>query len=174
MRSHTAYTTADGPWVSTAAFASRSRRALWSSEPAPCRTEITKSVADEHVDLTGLDGVVGVDVPERLQGEEQRVLVALELRPLVGGEGVLDGERVQAELLLDGGELLLARLVQADPDEVAGLGRELADPAELARREVVDDPLPLAVDGAVHDHGTTLDPAVRREALRAGPSGYAP
>ena len=56
-------------------------------------------------------------------------LVALELGPLVGVEGVLDGQRVQAELLLDGRQLLLARLVQADPDEVAGLGGELADAA---------------------------------------------
>ena len=53
--------------------------------------------ADEHVDLAGLDGVLGVDVPERLEHQEQRVLVALQLGPLVGVDRVLDGEVVQPE-----------------------------------------------------------------------------
>ena len=66
-------------------------------EPLPCRTVTTKSDADEEVDLAGLDGVVLVDVPERLQHQEQAVVVALELGPLVGVERVLDGEGVQAE-----------------------------------------------------------------------------
>ena len=48
-------------------------------------------------------------------------LVALELGPLVGLDGVLDGERVQPEDVGDLGDLVLGRLVQADPDEVAGL-----------------------------------------------------
>ena len=52
--------------------------------------------AHEQVDLAGLDGVVLVDVPERLEDQEQPVVVALELGPLVGLEGVLDGQRVQA------------------------------------------------------------------------------
>ena len=65
--------------------------------PAPWRTVTTKSLADEHVDLAGLDGVLLVDVPERLEDEEQRVVVALELGPLVGVDGVLDGQRVQVE-----------------------------------------------------------------------------
>ena len=66
-------------------------------------------------------------------------LVPLELGPLVGVEGVLDGQRVQPELLLDRRQLRLARLVQADPDEVARLAGELAHAAELAGRQVVDD-----------------------------------
>ena len=53
-------------------------------------------VADEQVDLAGLDGVLLVDVPEGLEHDEQRVVVALDLGPLVGAERVLDGERVQA------------------------------------------------------------------------------
>ena len=53
--------------------------------------------ADEHVDLAGLDRVLLVDVPERLEHEEQRVAVVLELGALVGVAGVLDGQRVQVE-----------------------------------------------------------------------------
>ena len=41
-------------------------------------------LADEHVDLAGLDGVPLVDVPERLEDQEQGVVVALQLGPLVG------------------------------------------------------------------------------------------
>ena len=70
--------------MSTVAWASRSRRAVWSSEPDAVPHGDHEVVADEHVDLAGLDGVVGVDVPERLQGEEQRVAVALELRAAGG------------------------------------------------------------------------------------------
>ena len=62
-------------------------------------------LADEHVDLAGLDGVVLVDVPERAQGEEQAVLVPVELGSLVGVERVLDRERVQPEGLRHVGEL---------------------------------------------------------------------
>ena len=78
--------------------------------------------ADEEVDLTGLDRILLVDVPERLEHEEQAVVVALELRTLVGVDGVLDGQRVQREGLRDLVELGRVGLVQADPDEVAGSG----------------------------------------------------
>ena len=80
-------------------------------------------VADEHVDLAGLDRVVLVDVPERLEHQEQAVVVALQLGSLVRLDRVLDGQRVQAEGVGDVGELGLGGLVQADPDEVARLAR---------------------------------------------------
>ena len=75
-------------------------------------------VADEEVDLAGLDGVVLVDVPERLDRQEQAALVELELGALMGVHGVLDGERVQIEGDRDVVELVLVRLVQTHPHEV--------------------------------------------------------
>ena len=71
-------------------------------------------VADEQADLAGLDGVLLVDVPERLQHDEQRVGVALHLGPLMGGEGVLDGERVQVVEVGDRLELVAGR-ARGDP-----------------------------------------------------------
>ncbi len=86
--------------------------------PSPCRTVTTKSWSDEHVDLAGLDGVLLVDVPERLEDEEQAVVVALELGTLVSLDRVLDGQWVQPEDLGDRVQLRLLGLVQTDPDEV--------------------------------------------------------
>ena len=60
-----------------------------------------------------------LDVVDGLEDGEQGVVVALQLGPLVGVDGVLDGQRVQPELLGDTGEFGLGRLVQPDPDEAA-------------------------------------------------------
>ncbi|HEY3766513.1 MAG TPA: hypothetical protein VGL44_15235, partial [Gaiellales bacterium] len=68
------------------------------------------TLAELHVRLR-------LEVAGRLQDDEQRLVVDLELRPLVGRDRVLDGEVVQRELLPDGLELLAGRLVQPDPDE---------------------------------------------------------
>lgn len=81
--------------------------------------------AGEAHHLAGLDdlaarGELGVlDVVDGLEDGEESVVVPLQLRPLVGVDGVLDGERVEAELAGDTGEFLLGRLVQADPGEAA-------------------------------------------------------
>ncbi len=75
---------------------------------------------DEHVDLAGLDGVLLVDVPERLEDQEEAVLVALELGPLVGLDRVLDGQRVQAEDLGDRVQLRLLGLVQPTQTKSSG------------------------------------------------------
>ena len=57
----------------------------------------------------------------------QRVVVDLELRPLVGVDRVLDRELVEVELAAHAVELLLGRLVQPEPHEravaLAGLER---------------------------------------------------
>ena len=45
----------------------------------------------------------------------------------MGAVSVLDREVVEAELLLDPAEQLLARLVEPDPDEAIGLLEGLAD-----------------------------------------------
>ncbi len=111
--------------------------------------------ADEEHDLAELDGVVGVDVAGRLEDHEQGVVVDLELGPLVGVDGVLDGQLVEAELAPDRVELGLVGLVQTDPDKgvlgAAGLiGLVQGQLARLA--------LAVLVDRAVDDHGACIVP----------------
>ena len=114
--------------------------------------------ADEHVDLAGLDRVLLVDVPERLEHEEERVVVALELGTLVGVAGVLDGERVQAERARDEVELVGARVVDADPLEVARVARHPRAAQALVGVRAQRHPLAPVVEGVVDDHGLRLSP----------------
>ena len=91
--------------------------------------------ADEHVDLAGLDRVLGVDVPERLEDEEQAVVVALELRALVRrarASSTASGCRPNTSATSV--ELGRVGLVQADPDEVA----VARSPCRRRRGQVVD------------------------------------
>ena len=128
-------------------------RAVVQRAARPWRTVMTNFVADEHVDLAGLDGVVLVDVPERLEHEEQRVVVALELGTLVGGERVLDGQRVQVVDLLDRRRARRSsgscrptqtKSSRRSPWRVRRPGRGLG---------AVDvDPFAVAVQRVVHDH----------------------
>ena len=76
---------------------------------------------DEHVDLAELDLLGLVEVARRAQHDEQRVAVALQLGPLVGDDGVLDGELVELELGGQRGDLVLFRPVQPDPRHPVGL-----------------------------------------------------
>jgi len=105
--------------------------------------------ADEEHDLAELDGVVGVDVAGGLEDREQGVVVDLELGPLVGVDGVLDGQLVQVELAPDRVELRLVRLVKPDPDKgvvgVPGLVR-------LVQGHLARPALAVLVDRAVDDH----------------------
>ena len=73
------------------------------------------------MDLAELDLLGLVEVARRAQDDEQGVAVALELRPLVGDDGVLDGELVQLELRGERGDLVLVRPVEADPGHPVGL-----------------------------------------------------
>ena len=73
--------------------------------------------AGEHHHLADLDRLGAVHVPRGLEHEEQRVAEHLELRPLVGVDGVLDRQRVQLEALAHRLDDLGARVVEADPDE---------------------------------------------------------
>jgi hypothetical protein len=105
------------------------------------------------VHLAELHDLDGVDVACRSQHHEQDVAVALQLRSLVGVDGVLDGQAVQAELLGDGLDLLLARAQEADPAEAAS---PVGAPAELLEGVVErrGDGGTLAVDvDRVVDHG---------------------
>ena len=109
--------------------------------------------ADEDLDLAEHDRLRLVHVAGRSQDDEERVPVALELRALMRLDCVLDRELVQVELARHRGELLLARLVEAQPgDRAAGLagGVQLGEVVGLRRTTAV------AVDGAVDDHARTV------------------
>ena len=76
--------------------------------------------ADEEEDLAERHGLLAVDVARRLDHDEQRVVVDLELRALVRLERVLDGELVELERGPHLRELLFRRLVEAQPHERPG------------------------------------------------------
>jgi hypothetical protein len=72
---------------------------------------------------------------------------------LVRVDRVLDRELVQVELAADGIELLLGRLVKADPDEGIPL---LARRARLQHSQLAGTATAVVVDGAVDDHGRSI------------------
>jgi hypothetical protein len=82
--------------------------------------------ADEDVDLAELDLLLLVEVGGGPQDDEQGVAIALELRPLMSDDGILDRELVQPELLGDWPELGVRRAEQTDPRErVRGRAEDL-------------------------------------------------
>ena len=93
------------------------------------------SAADENVGFAEADALV--DDLGGAGDDEQRLAVLLELGVLVGLAGVLDGERMQIELRLHPRQQLEARLVQADPDDVAKPPRPFAG---VLDRDVGDAP----------------------------------
>src|ERR671922_2482062 len=110
-------------------------------------------MAEEDQDLADLENLPAVHVAHRLQDDEDRSLEDLELRPLVRMDGVLDGERVEIELPSERLELLLGRLVHADPGELAAL------PARAVGVVEIDTAVAAAavlVDRAVDDHPPQL------------------
>ena len=109
-------------------------------------------VADEEHDLAGLDVARRLDVAQRLEHDEHRRLVLLDLGALVAVDGVLDGQRVQVQLLVDEVELLVGGVLEADPQE-AVLGE--AQHVELVTEVAAALTPTLAVDGLVHDHRPT-------------------
>jgi hypothetical protein len=115
---------------------------------------------DEDHDLAGLDDFAGqrhrhvFDVVDGLEDQEQRLVIAFQLRPLVGAHGIFDGKFVQAEHVGHGLHLVLVGFVQADPDEgVLAVGLEFVD---LVQRRGVGvfagQPVTVGIDAAVH-HG---------------------
>jgi hypothetical protein len=114
-------------------------------------------VADEEEDLAELD--LAALPAGRLEHEEERVAVELELRPLVRLDRVLDGQLVQVELAPDRVELARARLVEPDPDECVGPERLVG----VLQGKLAGPAPPLLVHGAVDDHG----PSIARHAARA-------
>lgn len=114
--------------------------------------------AGEDHDLAGLHDLAGVgepvvlDIADGLEDREQRVVVVLQLGPLMGVDRVLDSEGVEPEQLDNSGEFLLGRLMQSDPDKSpAGL----PDPVDRhIGRVVALLPHAVHVHRAVHHGGT--------------------
>ncbi len=79
---------------------------------------------DEYVQLAELHLLRGVEVAGGSQHDEQGVAVALELRALMAGQRILDGQLVQAELGGDLAHLHLAGPVQADPAHAVAIAHE--------------------------------------------------
>ncbi len=110
---------------------------------------------DERHDLTDLDDLTGGGehlvgaVTHRLEDDEEQVVaVGLQLGALVRVHRVLDGERVQPELLRDLGEVVLAGIREPDPHEAA-TRPHLCDGCRQRRRSV--DAPALSVDRAADD-----------------------
>jgi hypothetical protein len=101
------------------------------------------------VDLAELDRLGLVHVASWPQDDEERPVVALQLGPLVGDDGVLDGQLVQAELLGHGQQLGLGRPVQPDPGHRARLVAQA--PGGLGHRGRAVDAPAVAVDGGGDD-----------------------
>jgi len=74
-------------------------------------------VTDEDHHVTGLDIRGRLDVAQRLQRQEDRVVVDIELGSLVALDCVLNRQRRELELLVHQGELGVSGILQADPDE---------------------------------------------------------
>jgi hypothetical protein len=81
-------------------------------------------------------------------GDKQVPLVFLELGPLVGGDRVLQRQRVQAELVAQAGDSVAFGRFELDPDETVRLADVIADVVERNRlgfgvmeEQAVDDGL---------------------------------
>jgi hypothetical protein len=128
--------------------------------------------ADERHDLAGLDqlggrgGLVVLDVGHGLEHHEQRVLVALQLGPLLRRDGVLDGQLVQAVGLGDGRDLVVGGLVQPDPHEPLAALADLVDGLVVAESPV--EAHAVDVDGAVDDVGRQRHAELGQQVLAAG------
>ncbi len=114
-------------------------------------------VAHEDGDLAGLHGVTLVDVPEGLEDQEERFVVALQLRALVGVQGVLDRQGMEVEELGDPAHLGLVRLVHTDPDEVTVTSPGVPDRTEVVAAHVERDTDTVAVQRAVDDHAAQVN-----------------
>ena len=112
---------------------------------------------DEDEDLAELD-VVALGEPGALENDEERIAVDLELRPLVGIDGVLDGQLVEIELALCRLELGHGRVQEADPGERPVFTDRLVGvlDGQIARKAV-----PVLVDSAIDDHAPIVQDRAR-------------
>ena len=133
----------------------------------PWRTVTTRRRVDEEHHLAELEDLVAVDVAGGLEHDEDGVAVAVELRALVGVQGVLDGERMQVPELGDLVELGLRRLGQADPREAAVGGGIRGGVGQRRRAGPAD---PAVVDPDVDDHRSIMAHGRDVDAARAARS----
>jgi hypothetical protein len=124
-----------------------------------------EAVADEDLDLAQLDRGGLPDVADRLQNNEERIAVDLELRALVRLDRVLDGELVEVELPADGVELLVGRLVEPEPEERV-LGSACL--VGLLQLRSPGAPTAILVDGEIDDHRALIMAPGERESCAAG------
>ena len=113
-------------------------------------------LADEEHDVTELDLLAVLVVSHRLEHDEQRVVVLLNLGPLMRVERVLDREIVQLELLGHLVQLGLGRFVQTDPDEGVVLGAGRREGVGIALGHDLTDA--VVVESAVDDHAFIVTP----------------
>ena len=126
-----------------AAFASFAHRSVGRRGAVPDRHDI--SFADEQMRLAECDAVA-IELC-RPRHDEQGVAILLDLRPLMGVVGVLDGEIVQLELLLHAVQHRDVRFMQSDPDHMA---RPAAPVRGVIDADVGDAPA-IDIDAGGHD-----------------------
>src|SRR4029078_4293228 len=97
--------------------------------------------------------------------EEDVVLVVDVLVPLMGVEGVLDRQRVHAELARESLQVVLRRLVDVDPHHLAVAGQQLGDEIEIVLRP----PLPVAGVRTCGDRTHVIGEAIAAWRSRSSP-----
>lgn len=117
-----------------------------------------ESITDDDDELTRLDVGGGLDVAQGSEDDQGDIVaITLELDALAAGDGILDGERVQTELFVDVVELLGGGILQAHPQEIAGL-TGVGQFAELITEVPAGLPNAAAVESLVHDHCAIVAP----------------
>ena len=104
--------------------------------------------AGEHVQLAELDPLVHLDVASRPEHREQHVAVALQLRALVSGDGVLDRQVVDSELSSNRPYFAGVGTVQPDPAHPLLLTQQLIGQFQGRRLRPTT---PVHVHGVIHD-----------------------
>ncbi len=87
------------------------------SKPSSLRIVISARPVMKADELAGAELAGLVVQVHRVGGEEQVPLIPVELGALVLMLGVLDRERVQAELLAEHREIVVVRVQQIEPDD---------------------------------------------------------
>ena len=123
------------------------------------------ALGGEDRELVGLQRAGLVVERHVVHRDEDVVVVVVELRPLPLRRGILDRQRVEAELLRDQREVVLLRRLEVEPDDAVAILEVVGD---LRGVEVLVDALAVAVQPRA-DHntdGTTARPPASRAARR--------
>src|SRR5512132_1494548 len=120
------------------------------AQPMPHRDHVPG--AGEEMDLTEVDDLAILVVMRRLEDDEDVLVVVLDLRSLMWVLSVLDGELVEPEQLLQPPQIAGLRLVDPDPDELAGTRGSPELGGVLRRQRLIMLARAVLVVGAVDDH----------------------